>query len=323
MGSGVARYYWINDHETLIFPRNRTNDPPLSHILARYDILTGKEAVLDALTKQVQSIDNLNGDAVSVAPDGKRLCWIGPHIASNHATPDTDSALSTAIRCATFEGTPLFDIVTHATGPCIWMADNTHVLQYEMEYGSVVSCTIYDTNMRQPTWHGNFPPGIWIGTITTNNHYLIGQWDGADEPDWIYSDSAQITDIELGKEQLPVKKYTVHMPFKIFAKEMLFSPKGDRIAWPLMQYAATPSPVDAWLHKLIPSFKLPPKAKFGLWISHIDGSEMHEIGYVPLKPDLINGGTMAEDAPNSIQWLPDGKRLSFQYKNNLYIIPVD
>lgn len=59
-------------------------------------------------------------------------------------------------------------------------------------------------------------------------------------------------------------------------------------------------------------------ATASIWVSRIDGSGMHCLGSVPIKPD-----DPAYKQPGEIRWVPGEKRISFLYHDTLYAIPAD
>jgi len=115
----------------------------------------------------------------------------------------------------------------------------------------------------------------------------------------------------------------VHLPVKAECWDAQFSPQGDRIVWPLVQEKDTPTPFLTSLRRYLPVFFPKYKPKFSLWVSRINGSQMHQIGYVPLKPNKEYGGVILDNVPERIYWLPDGKRLSFWLQDTLYTVPAD
>jgi hypothetical protein len=89
------------------------------------------------------------------------------------------------------------------------------------------------------------------------------------------------------------------MPPSIAAiDDMVVSPRCDHVAWKLF---ARERP---WA---------------GLWVSRLDGSDMHEVGGVPITRPL----TLTDRLFYDIQWRPDGKYLSFVYEDSLYVIPAE
>jgi len=107
-------------------------------------------------------------------------------------------------------------------------------------------------------------------------------------------------------------------------KEAHFSPQGDRIVWSHIEPAHRTPPALAWIHRLVPAFDPPPPLRrASLWVCRLDGTQQHELGYVGLKPDPVEGMIDWNAVFWDISWLPDGKKLSFRHKDGLYTIPVD
>ncbi len=82
----------------------------------------------------------------------------------------------------------------------------------------------------------------------------------------------------------------------------------------------------AWLNRLSPTFALKSTLTEELWVSRADASEMHEIGYVPVKLEA-QGNAVGIGVPEyflgDIRWLPDGKQISFVYGNSLYVMSAE
>lgn len=68
------------------------------------------------------------------------------------------------------------------------------------------------------------------------------------------------------------------------------------------------------LHHIIPAIPGKPEVSEGLWVSHTDGTGMHQVG-------LVRGEatTCLED----VELVPGGKHLSFVYHGTLYVIAAD
>jgi hypothetical protein len=123
--------------------------------------------------------------------------------------------------------------------------------------------------------------------------------------------------VEYGLRQSQSSEDKVHrnpLPFAAEIDEVALSPDGTRFAALLLRNGP---------RTLIPP-RGPqpkpggPKAEFSLWCCRIDGGEMHEIGNV--LADAASPRYRGPDRePSAIRWLPDGKRVSFVYKNSLYV----
>ena len=86
------------------------------------------------------------------------------------------------------------------------------------------------------------------------------------------------------------------------------SPRSNQIAWLLASATANEA------------------FRVSLWCSGTDGSHWNVVGFeLTVKPDTGFGEHLQKfsiDAPGDIQWLPDGKSLSFFYHGELYTVPV-
>ena len=59
------------------------------------------------------------------------------------------------------------------------------------------------------------------------------------------------------------------------------------------------------------------------WFCNFDGSDMKEVGYYNIRGSIAS--PTSSNAPWIInaKWTPDGKRISFVYKDRLMTVPVD
>jgi hypothetical protein len=91
------------------------------------------------------------------------------------------------------------------------------------------------------------------------------------------------------------------------------SPSGDRLAWACTQSYV--SPFNLLLHRFLPQVSIVPQQRFSLWISRVDGSQLHELGYVAAHDNQV--------VISQLLWLPSGKKLGFTYNDTFYTIPAD
>jgi len=76
----------------------------------------------------------------------------------------------------------------------------------------------------------------------------------------------------------------------------------------------------AWLHRVYPRFDPEPTFSEELWVARADGQGRHKIGFVPtLLDEHSNPVTLLQE----VRWLPDGKRISFIYRDTLYVVPAE
>jgi len=301
-------YQWISSHEVLY----SRDSAPATGDLAFYkrDLLTGQETSLPALSRLVQN-SFYKHSFFTISPNGKRLCWTGH-----------------GITVATLDGQQSFRINAKQTEndfPSVfWMADSHRLIAYshDSEGGWITSGTLYDVDAHGATQHLPAAPDTFGDAVAKNGRLLSVVWQFIKAID--LPQTVEIRQSEVGKETLPLRIYTFNLPHPSSREEAVFSPQGDQIVWHLSEPDAPLPPIYAWVYRLIPAFNPPqPPPKVSLWISRIDGSAMHEIGYIPLLLDPLSNSANWDEELKEVAWLPDGKRLSFRHKDGLYTVPVD
>jgi len=308
--SPLHLYRWINDHEVLFFreksPQAR-NAPGWNFY--KIDTLTGQETSLTALSHLAQnSFGSFSQFAIS--PDGKRIFWTGKGITV--ATLNGEQTIHLAP-----ESTVNFFEIT-------WTKDSNHLVAYSTipKAPQMVQKTLFDLQTRQTTQRLTIDSEFASGVTAIDNHLLTivrKERKSADAPEIV-----EVDETEGGNTPLPPHKYTVILPPNIRCGEALFSPQGNRIAWQLIEKGGTMPPVLAWLHRLVPGFNPPPsKPKVSLWVSRLDGSWMHELGYVLVPTFPPSSAVPWSMIFDHLSWLPDGKQISFRHDDALYTVPTD
>lgn len=103
---------------------------------------------------------------------------------------------------------------------------------------------------------------------------------------------------------------------------IVLSPQADRIVWQMT--ALRPAPLQEWLHHYLPFIATVQYKITAVWVSNIDGSNRRELGHVLETPDASGGKDIQRDSLlENLKWLPGGRHLSFEYKNALYVLPID
>jgi hypothetical protein len=135
-------------------------------------------------------------------------------------------------------------------------------------------------------------------SLVLKDHLLACQWQDEDwhNNEWI-TRGGKVLDFHIGDRT--VNERYIPLPPDTALQEMVISPQGDRIAWHLSTKTQ-----GVWVESL--------------WVSRIDGTQMHEIGSGDLeggkKPQIISG---------NMKWVPGEKRLSFRDQHTLYTVPVE
>jgi hypothetical protein len=124
-------------------------------------------------------------------------------------------------------------------------------------------------------------------------------------------------DIPWQPESGAVKQWTIHIPPDAYAREIAFSPTGDRLLWNL-EFA--PSFSDADLPDRLSKAQLK-QFHHEIWLSNLDGSRMRRLESLIVdtsnEPDFLGRrGVMG------LQWAPDGKHISYIYDRTLYLVAL-
>jgi hypothetical protein len=95
---------------------------------------------------------------------------------------------------------------------------------------------------------------------------------------------------------------------------------GDRLAWVVFRCAKS-SRFATWLHRWLPMVDTDGALEIELRVSDLEGKHMRSLGsFTP--PITIPSGEL-DFFPQTVQWMPDGKHLSYLYQGGLYKIAVD
>ena len=141
--------------------------------------------------------------------------------------------------------------------------------------------------------------GFIIG-VSSSKHILIRTGTGED------LSRAGITSIDLGTP-VPTEKHFSLQLSRVSGvaviDDVAISDSSDRLAWIVVTGPC----------------------KSSLCISGLHGEDMHELGRINWlsEPSATSSNLKINYWPQAIRWLPDGKRISFVLKNELYVLDVD
>ncbi len=162
-------------------------------------------------------------------------------------------------------------------------------------------------------------------TLTTQNHFLMHQYSPSGY--WPFAVSnASLTTVDIDMNATAPTPLTVSASLSPGSEpyDVSYSPSGDRVAYLRVHDNQPrpwlPPPLQRWWDRFFPPAERPPY-KITLWVSGLRGKGAHEVGSVPHN-NMFSTDTDWE-YPNSIQWLPDGKTLSFLCGKSLWTVPSD
>ncbi len=320
-------YAWLSDHEVLCTharsvtrtgfdgidwdpaERWKPKDVP-TLCFCRRDVGTGREEVLQGLT---DSFHKTHGDidGVSLSPDGRWLLWDG----------SADSTVCAAVdgsRCTRYrwpKGRAFESIWIGATG-ARW-------IEIEGDRGTAFRAAVHDeahpgakTPVSAPVSYafgGGLPRTVAIDTVagTALQAPIIWQRTNPEIPS-----SVNIAEYDLAKPKPAARILPQQLPARAKVLRLCLSPDGTRLA--SLVEIETPSPLAAWLHRLMPSYPAPPNKCLQLCVSRVDGGGMevsgslHSTGQDPDPWKLLDFDTL--------QWLPGGRKLSFVYGHDLRVV---
>jgi hypothetical protein len=316
-------YFWLSDHEIMLF-RTWPKDP---YEAQRLELRTMQETPLAPLNKVLKNMCDIEwGVDVLPSPDGSVLLMWRSHKPNIFFRSNDSPYLQYASR-VNIDGTQLFQWPGHPNGLSIsdstWQADSKGWLHLgtfnKYDGSSLASVKFYSLNAPGRTKE------IVLGT---NNQFPINAGLAADNTlvgmDLVSfgpGGTARLRIWPLKEGAKPAEKL---VPLPGFADNYstIVSPRGDRIAW-VISGTGRKSPTNL-LERLFGFLGQKPVPTTGLWVSKVDGSELHEIGRMefPWKP---KGNTLPSAAlrPSLVRWMPDGKHLSFIHDEALYTVPVD
>lgn len=313
---GCLEYYWLSEHEILAFRyRDRWSNyvestgqyqyPGSYADIVRIDTRTGMETHLASLLKALNRGHASVGVDKRISPDGKQLVWMG-----------NDGAAHTSTLDGTLRDTWKESKFDFRNPDLTWLGDGqrlTTVTYYSKTTLTAITRTPdHHITARSPISMPALPPSdFWsLNTqVASDGRILLPTY--LNEP---HPHQATILTIDLKRSH--AVPYTFPLPRSENVNSILISPRGDRIAWVFAFPIYAHSGMEALLINIRQGSwtMTSPLIGFGnsLWISSIDGSDMHEIG-----PFVDTDGMYG------LQWMPDSRRLSFLLDKNLYTIDVE
>lgn len=345
---------WLDNH-TLLMSRSGDNMP--TRFFTR-DIHTGREVRLEGL----EGLDIPLG-SVQASPDGTRLLWQDggePSLSGGEREEVTGNFavvigqdgqrseafdIRTTLHVASLQGSPT-EMHTwkqqEYASALLWLNDSRHFMEINADSSEVLvhDCqhpSIVQTLKPRQAHDLNAIRGVM--QMAQGDRLVCTSAFRGLEPVVTQADVFVLPVAPrsgLGSVLGPLERYTVHFPphAHIWANNgnagIAFSPRGDRIAWWLKFDDDVPlsimAPAVRFPDSMEPNARLQraenvEQAPLSLWVCNIDGTKMHSVG--KLDVNFTPSAGSYNSTGDMLQWLPDGKALSFQYKDSHWVVLAD
>lgn len=319
--------HWLSN-EDILFDRYEGSDKN-QRVIYRRNVRTGQEKRLNGLTASLEDLGGETVDDQAVSPDGKWfLCssrWEDCELAEVNGSRHYSYSLKDTDQYYVSDDTDCYRSF-------LWMPDSRHWLENLHLNDACHRLIMHD--VEHPKQSTPLPIGKNAELYARIKQLLPGQQairTDSPSPDDLQSPpilTLQRFTFEPSPKPKKIEKITAPRNAREF--EYKLSPKGDRIAWYITYETSEMSDtsLQKWLRRYLPSVLAPSGWKSEIWISRIDGTEMRMLGQMASAIMDSNGhGQILEDAEvwhlHDLQWLPNGKRLSYTYQNVLYIISAE
>ncbi len=301
---------WISDRE-LIFLRQNGPRPAFY----RHDIVTGVESSIPALTKLFLTT-GADPDGIQVAPDGQYVLWNGYHAEDGR------------IVGARIDGGEFFRGPNGLRGFARWLGDSRHWFELGMKVSVFADARICSIAAGGSSARINIRAAHPINNSSSygGNEIVRGIQGSCDRiltNDWSYraittSTRVSISELNLASGFSPTRTYSVQIPQGRYACDVITAPRGDQIAWKFA-FENHEGVIDV-LSRWLPRFRAPCQT-VALYVSSVNGSNMHDLGRMESIDNKSDEVFMRE--PDYIKWTPDGKHLSFIYRDSLYLVSTE
>ncbi|HLK57742.1 MAG TPA: hypothetical protein VKU00_14345 [Chthonomonadaceae bacterium] len=325
-GDSSFTYFWLTERTVLV--QNNESDPTteagVTTKFYRYDLDTHKADRLAPLSAQFLATSG-EGYDMHISPDGAWILWSAGEggvmlcrLDGTHKIHYRDKGLDGALLC--------------------WLGDSLHwtAIFTQKGGGSYDRALVYEVNSAKPVRSLNISPetpqeGGCFGNLDTGagSDHILGDtacWTGVTRTD-------EIVELGLGATIAPTQRHTIQLPPNSEIESVLYSPRGDRVAW-LLQTDYT-MPLQAFLHRVYPRYKAPTRSVASVWVCRVDGTQMHEVGHIDLVgsdgtaplavASKAGPANMSISSPDDLDlhWMPDDRHLSFTLQGAVWSIATD
>ncbi len=299
-GVGVWDYLWLSDRE-ILYTDLRVR-PKSQRLLVKRDVDTEAVTTVRAF-KSAQRNFMVGEMTARISPDKKTLLWVG---SSYELLPlaTTEQRSFPHNRAQIVGNRVLVPFIPSVA----WLPDSRRWI--EIQGLSRASSIVLHSPDTKATTTIPLPTGVGdqeVLGVTPKNQAIISRRRGALLDVLIL--------VDLNANPALVRTLPTVAPPNADIEEMVLSPQGDRIAWKTNTWHDLQSAVSEFMSGLKGTGQRGRVTGYAIWVSRLDGTEMKQLGM----ERLPNSGFGFEH----LRWLPDGKSVSFVYKNGLYTVPAE
>jgi len=323
LSSPSEPYVWLSDHELIRFPVDTKQDGQGNSMTImraeQLDTKTGLRTPLTDLSRRLRAQRDY-ASLFRLSPDGKWLVY-----AANNSDDDYPRShfYVSEVGGPREREWPLEDAASNGMPSmppgAVWLPDSRRWLELAPDETGLLGVRMHSLDVDSPKALPVTAPARLRSLLGVTPDYRLIATDFYVSPGSA-ARSVDLYEVGLYPNPTPPRRHTLRAPPNAQILDIALSPRGDRLAW-AFYFSRVPTGMQ-WLARFIPSLRkrLRPRVGAGLWVSRLDGSEMREIGYQEIDPNVPAPLRLA---PAEIHWTPDGRRLSFVYKNALYTVPVN
>jgi hypothetical protein len=333
---GFDSYYWLSPSDLLLYrymagPGIATSLTPIPVAPVEINIFTSQRTTLAPFASRLPA-DYYSHD-LQTSPDGK---W---------ALSDIPSRPTWTSFALALDGSQFVERISKAeeeeaipASDMVWLRDSRRWVRLTLSEGKLVASTysLDSTEVRHSE-----PFSLPRGTSSDKSVSVFSHLLGEISKDRILATPAEIDPaavtgpdreicfytVNIGSGQPNVSEYTIRVPKTTlplldgknalsFREQVVLSPKGDRLAWLLYSRRETP-PFRRFMNRFFSGSRSPISSHVTISVSGIDGSNFRTIGGIDEQTTNPNA------FPLLLRWTPDGRRLSFIYKDAVWTVPAD
>lgn len=286
-----SRYLWLSDGKILFI-----DNTPKGYTARVRDVKTGQDKPYKG--KGTFFGDRpINDTIFRLSPDRKRLLWV-----SNNAIISTDENGTKLGHWDRQRGQGIYNKE--------WMPDSSHWVEaIEKSNGTYAKIHGISEEDKPEQKLQGLGDGIFLGFTSRKTLLTVPS-----EVPYTSPGQYEIVETLLDGKTKP-QKTKFPFPQDSSIQNVAVSPQGDRLLWSVITNQP-PNFLSKWLDRFRPLLPSEDELIFTFWTSDLDGKQLKRIGTIVVEDD-------SDPFPEDMKWKPDGKQVSFYYKDKLYAVSVE